>query len=337
MSSIQKKACKTLLLLLLIALQTQAGCYAESFVLRPHKPAFLETLNQYLMQTQNSSLIACLEQIVGLTPSLNLFFTTWNPKVIIIPARSADAPDRQPTQAVKALTANLLLFPSPFFFNQEERINEFVKLARAMNPDVLFLQEVWDNNSLNYLINRFADYHAVIMPSPLYNLSGLLILSRFKINHASSEIFPFTLSFNPEELIARKGILVAEIELNSQKVFLLDTHLYSSPPTAEYRPNPAQFSRLINLVNALPGYAIVGGDMNLPPGELEKLLHGPVVRDDCNLPTAGIPSRSKKLDYVLARGYEGLQAQVLATRVEWPVFFSDHSPVFAEVKFLPAH
>lgn len=337
MLSIRKIFYKILLMLLLVAFQPATSSWAEPEIIKPQRPLFLKTVNQYLQQAQRSSLIACLEQIIGLTPSINLFFTAGHPRVIIIPALASSTQGLKPGKIIRTITANLLLFPSPFFYDQEERIGEFVKLARSMNPDVIFLQEVWDNKSLNSLIKKFADYHAVLMPNPIFNLSGLLILSRFKINNASAEIFPFTLSFNPEELIARKGILIAEIELNGQKNFLLTTHLYSSPPGAEHRPNPEQFSHLIKLVNSLPGCAIVGGDMNLLPDELEKLLHGPIVRDDCNLPTAGNKRRTKKLDYILGKGNANLQAEVLATRLECPVMFSDHSPVFAEVKFLPEH
>ena len=155
----------------------------------------------------------------------------WRPSRRAIPASGRAAPQTKPGR-LRILTANTLLFPWPFYSDQAERIAEFAKLARSVSPDIIFLQEVWDNNSLRLLLARFPDYHAVIAPNPLFNLGGLMIFSRIAPVRATAESFPLTLNHNPEELIARKGILWAEISCSGRQIWLATTHLYSSAAKA---------------------------------------------------------------------------------------------------------
>ncbi len=322
-----------LLAVSLMLAMTQSATATTDHVVKPQRPAAMKAWKNVILRAGNSSFPAIIETLTGLTHTFNLLYTVGTPATLIIPADNLQIPlAEQSDKKLTALTANLILFPPPFFTNQFTRIDEFEKLARSLSPDVIFLQEVWDNASLHYLIKRFSDYHAVLMPHSLFNLSGLLILSRYKPLRATAEVFPLSYRHNPEELLARKGMLLVEISFADQSVWLVNTHLYSAPSEAAFRANPGQFQHLISRMKELPSIIVAGGDMNLQPAELEPMLSGGIVRDDCNLPTAGLPPRAKKLDYLLAKGNKTIAVEVLASRAEWPIRFSDHHAVFAEIR-----
>lgn len=321
------------LVLLLASMVAPAVAASRKYSLKPNLPLAFFASRSAIECFRDSGLPEVIDLIAGVTPLFNLIFTAGTPVTTVIPAKGVIRPAGHNELRLTALTANLLLFPAPFFFDQQEKIDEFTRLARSLNPDIIFLQEVWDNTSLQYLVNRFADYHAVLMPSPLFNHSGLLIFTRFLPESTTAEIFPLSMKHNPEELIARKGLLMARISFAGANVWLVDTHLYSAGLGASFKASFSQFNLMTNRISALAEPVVIGGDLNMIPQELVPLLADGIVRDDCNLPTAGGTRRSKKLDYVLARGSEQYAVQVLGSRAEWPVFFSDHSPVFAEIRF----
>ncbi len=324
--------------IVLVALITSATLSAKpKYSLKPDLPGLFYASRNAIEYFRNSGLPEVIDLISGATPLFNLIFTAGTPVTTIIPGTGEMRSAERRELRLTALTANLLLFPAPFFLDQQAKIDEFARLVRSLNPDVLFLQEVWDNESLQYLVKRFADYHAVLMPSPLFNHSGLLIFTRFMPESTSAAVFPLSMQHNPEELIARKGLLMAKIRFADTNIWLIDTHLYSAGLGAQFKASFSQFNLMAKQINALAEPVVIGGDMNMLPQELEPLLVDGIVRDDCNLPTAGGKRRSKKLDYVLSRGSERYAVQVLGSRAEWPVFFSDHSPVFAEIRFSTQH
>lgn len=301
---------------------------------KPERPLVLEYFRTLIISAEQAGLPELIDALTGFTHLINLLHTAGKQETMIIPAPGKVASQAQ-TGRLRILTANTLLFPWPFYSDQAERIEEFAGLARSVSPDIIFLQEVWDNNSLKILLKSFSDYHAVITPNPLFNLGGLVIFSRIMPARATAECFPLTLHHNPEELIARKGILWAEVSCNGRQVWLATTHLYSSPGNARFRPNPGQFRHLLKRMQAAPDLVIVGGDMNLQPEELESYLPENVLRDDCNLPTAGRKIQ-KKLDYVLACDKQNpADIKIFGSRVEWEKRFSDHHAVLAEVIFSP--
>ncbi|MDD3148545.1 MAG: endonuclease/exonuclease/phosphatase family protein, partial [Candidatus Riflebacteria bacterium] len=302
----------------------------NSFALKPDFPSALRELRQTFRALANSSLPLTLDYITGLSYLCNAFYTAGCPPTMVVSANDKKACTGRDSSKIKILTANTLFFPPPFFFDQREKADELVKLIRSYDPDIIFLQEVWDNNSLIYLIRKMPDYHAVLMPSPLFNRSGLLTLSRNMPECVSAELYPLTIRHNFEELLARKGLLTARITFAGQPIWLVNTHLYSAPPGAAFRFAFGQFKQMQKRILSCPGNVIAGGDLNLMPSELEPLLDG-IIRDNCNLPTAGFPQRKKKLDYLLAKSYGNTALELTGRRSEWPVFFSDHSPVYAEI------
>ncbi|OGK07584.1 MAG: hypothetical protein A2W80_04805 [Candidatus Riflebacteria bacterium GWC2_50_8] len=306
---------------------------AENFSLKPFKPPLMNRLSRLLGRAQRSRVLNRIDACMKVADIYELLAGTLSPTITVLPPVQNKKPGNRDSAEITALSANLILFPAPFFFNQQQRIAEFARCAHRLNPDFIFLQEVWDNNSLSMLIASFPDYYSAYMPGLGYNYSGLLILSRYPTKAVMARRFAVSLKHSIEELTAQKGWLLVESEVNGKTVHLLNTHLYSADPRSHYRPNLDQFSQVAATATNLPGRVIVGGDMNLRPEDVDARLPGNLLRDACNLPTAGYPTLSKKLDYILLKTDPTNKDLIKGQRVETPIRFSDHIPVFAEIIF----
>ena len=322
------------LLVLLVTSRYNPAAAASGFSLKPIRPPGMRRFAQLLERAQRSLVLRRIDALINVTGFFNLIALASSPHVAVIPpVNGKPAARRSDTGAITTLSANLLLFPMPFFFNQAQRIDAFVTSARQLDPDIIFLQEVWDNSSMALLITAFPDYYSIYAPGIGYNYSGLLILSRFPVRKAVAGRFAVSLRHNAEELVAQKGYLLIETTICGQHFHLLNTHLYSAHPSRSFRPNLAQFSHIADIVSNLPGQVILGGDMNLLPADLAARLPAAIVRDSCNLPTAGYPKLSQKLDYILARPHVGKEVIISSRRIDAPLRFSDHNPVYAEITF----
>lgn len=321
-----------LLILLLLSAASAASC-AESFSLKPFRPPLLNRLSRLLGRAQSSLVLSRVDAYMKVAYLYELLANTFSPTITVLPPVHNQHPGNHGSAAIKVLSANLILFPAPFFFNQQQRITEFAKCARRLDPDFIFLQEVWDNNSLGLLIAAFPDYYSAYMPGIGYNYSGLLILSRYPTKATMARRFAVSLKHSLDELTAQKGWLLVTSEIDGKPVYLLNTHLYSADPSVHYRPNLTQFSQVADLVKNLSGRGIVGGDMNLQPEEIDTRLPANLLRDGCSLPTAGYPTLTRKLDYILLKTDAGNKDLIKGHRVDTSMRFSDHSPVFAEITF----
>ncbi len=321
-----------LLLTILLFVSHNKASAAEPFSLSPIKPPIFNRGVRLLEKIQRSHLLQQIDALCRFARLYELAAAACSPEILIIPPVGDAGKIPAATSRIKVLSANLLLFPTPFFFNQEQRIDEFAKCVRELNPDIIFMQEVWDNTSLSLLIAALPDYYSIHSPGIGYNYSGLLTLSRFAPKRARIRRFSTSIRHSLEEFIAQKSILSVELAAGQHPLHLLNTHLYSAPPGRNYRPNVDQFKLLADIAKSVQGKTIVGGDMNLRPEELESLLPANLLRDNCHLPTAGYPHLSQKLDYIIAGSTSGL-ASVDGRRIDTPLRFSDHNPVFSEVSF----
>lgn len=234
---------------------------------------------------------------------------------------------KKPVSSLKILTANMLLFPQPFFDDQEERIKIFSTYARQLSPDLILLQEVWDNFSLALLNRLFYDYNCCFVPSALYNKSGLVIFSRHPIDKADFFRYRLSLHHNFEELIALKGYLAIKITINNRSAEVFNSHLYSAPLWVRHRPNFSQFIVLQNAVfKSSADICVLGGDMNLLPEEISTLKIDEIKTGNCLKPTAGGKKRTKKLDYIMLKTVKP-EAFFETGRAITGEEFSDHSPV----------
>ncbi|MBU1108261.1 MAG: endonuclease/exonuclease/phosphatase family protein [Candidatus Riflebacteria bacterium] len=322
------------LLILLITTGYNSLEAANSFSLKPIRPPGLSRIARFLGRAQRSLVLDRIDALISATGFYDLIAAANMPKVTVIaPVINKRQKEKDDTVAIKALSINMLLFPVPFFFNQAQRIAAFARSARQLDPDIIFLQEVWDNNSLALLIAAFPGYYSIYTAGIGYNYSGLLILSRFPAKKASAKRFAVSLKHNVEELIAQKGFILVETTIRGQPFYLLNTHLYSADRSKLYRPNLVQFSRVADIVENLPAAAIIGGDMNLIPADLEARIPDDIVRDNCDLSTAGYPKPTQKLDYIMVRPHHGKTATVNSRRIDAPLRFSDHTPIYAEIYF----
>ncbi|NLF98063.1 MAG: hypothetical protein GX569_15125 [Candidatus Riflebacteria bacterium] len=306
----------------------------DSFSLRPVRPPAFKRLSRLLEKAQSSPLLNTVDTLMRLSGIYEIAAACSNPRIVILPpAVRADRASSDNTGSIRILSANLLLFPAPVVFDQEQRIAEFAKCVRSLNPDIILTQEVWDNRSLGLLIAALPDYYSIFSPGIGYNHSGLLTLSRFAPETCIMQRFPTSLQHSLEELMAQKSILQTTLKYDGQILHLFNTHLYSAAPHKRYRPNLRQFKLLADTIDHLSGRTIVGGDMNLLPADLKILMPKSLQFEGCNLPTAGYPSLKRKLDYILAGNRSG-QTVISGRRIDPPRRFSDHNPVFAEIKFV---
>ncbi|MGM0599692.1 MAG: endonuclease/exonuclease/phosphatase family protein [Candidatus Rifleibacteriota bacterium] len=237
-------------------------------------------------------------------------------------------------KSLKIITANLYLFPPPLLKEQKKRISYFVNSIKRLDPEIILLQEVWDKNSIVEIARLLPDYNLSFKTSGLYNRSGLLTLCKYKIQHAQFIPYPLSIRHKIEELLAQKGLLKTDIELDGHKISIFNTHLYSSSPRHSYRPNFNQFELLKRTVSSFSSdLKILGGDFNLKPHEIGKLIEADFLRGSCNLPTAGGIRRTKKLDYIMVVSQKPLKTRLATRRLETEQMFSDHSAVFGRIIF----
>jgi len=168
------------------------------------------------------------------------------------------------------------------------------KKIKEINPDVLFLQEVdikshrtsnvdqaqfiLDNTELNY------GYYASQWKSwyiPSNNIkhinTGNLILSKYPMKNAKRYSLPLIKSQNlvVQYFYLKRNFLVADIELNNNKIKLLNTHLsaFASDETKTRQVN--QIEDFTNNLNQNKEKFILGGDFNLIPPQSKKVKDFP--------------------------------------------------------------
>lgn len=325
---------KMILLILCIYLFTAvaSGASASSRSLIPQKPFWLTALEKRVNILKNAQTLLFFDDLLQASGLLESVFSLLKFDTAVIEPQRASS-RRMAGHSVKVVTANMLLFPPPFFFNQAERIKEFAKSVADLSPDIIMLQEVWDINCLHLIAKEFPDYWMTFSSAIPINFSGLVTLSRLPVTKAYTQKYAPSLRFNFEELLAFKGFIVTTVTSGDHQFDIINSHLYSASPSQKYRPNCVQFMRLQNLVIKSDKPVIFGGDMNLLPEEINRLLLPEFIANSCMLPTAGLRKRTKKLDWLFV--YPGKQhaASLESGRLEWPVEFSDHSPVYGKIIF----
>lgn len=128
---------------------------------------------------------------------------------------------------LKILDWNIKMLPYPIGNGYLRKIRNYVD---KVDPDVICFQECFSCVTMNKrrLVNLFKDYNYVMSPISLSifkgTCSGLLILSKYKINEYIFESFH---SCNSEDCIANKGILGVRIK-NTWIITLHLQHEYTS-------------------------------------------------------------------------------------------------------------
>lgn len=311
-----------------LTLITGAFCNAGERTLKPPDRKILREIDQRINLFRSSLTGRMLNRVLFQTGLYHAFWWRRPPHVF------KRCEGRKQQQELKVVTANLLLFPPPLADGQEKQIEDFANAIRSFDPDVILLQEVWDNNSIILLADIFAGYNMVFSPASIYNRSGLVTFSRHEIVSAEFIMFPMQIHHNAEELLAQKGFLLTRLKAGTGEMMVINTHLYSAPIEKAYRPNPRQFLFLQKAaMNSGKIPLLVGGDLNLKPDEMRRNLLLKLVPDNCQLPTAGLPERTQKLDHILFWAPAGLNYKFSAGRAPDAVKFSDHAAIMGTLKF----
>jgi endonuclease/exonuclease/phosphatase family metal-dependent hydrolase len=235
---------------------------------------------------------------------------------------------------IKILTSNMFFLPQPFAENHKKRIKLLVEIIKKERPDLVALQEVWTNYWVLEIIKLLPEYNASFSFNPLFNRSGLLTLSKWKINKSIFFQYPMWLDFRFEELLAGKGFLETEIQINNTKVGFINTHLYSAHAEMSIKPNYDQLPTLTKYLKTKKTPLIVSGDLNLEPAYVYKVMGQDFIHGKNMKPTAG-NRLHRKLDYILLRQNSAKTSFVSEKRVLTPRL-SDHVPVVAKIKLIPS-
>jgi endonuclease/exonuclease/phosphatase family metal-dependent hydrolase len=218
-------------------------------------------------------------------------------------------------------------------------------VIRAMNPDIVALQEVdvrWSSRS------EFADQAAVIARelgmevrfAPIYDIPdtgvarparqfGVAVLSKHPVVRFSNH--PQTRHSTQDPAAAPRpqpGLLEVVLDVHGRHVRVFNTHL-------DYRPDPAvrrrQVTEMLEVMGIWDGPMIVFGDLNAGPAapELQPLfarLRDVWPRGSDPGMTMPATAPTKRIDYVL------VSDDIRIARVAVPVTTaSDHRPVLAEL------
>lgn len=116
----------------------------------------------------------------------------------------------------------------------EPRLNEIVKYLKNKNDDILCLQEVFTESATQILIEGLKKQYPHIVHNVGKNViginSGLMLLSKFPIEHLEFETFTSRTGFNQ---LSQKGVLGAIVTTPSnKKIVITNAHLDAGGDTA---------------------------------------------------------------------------------------------------------
>lgn len=262
----------------------------------------------------------------------NLFWGYRQQKVVILPPTKKYISKNKMELVI--LTANMFLLPEPFSSNQFQRIKRLKSIIEKEKPDLITLQEVWSNEKLSEIINTFPNYYRIFSISPLYNMSGLIVLSKHRVVNAEKIIFPTSLEYNLQEIIAQKGFINATVKIASTSINFLSTHLYSAGTKAKLKPNYEQFPDIIAYIQNLQFPTIAAGDFNIIPSAIEKLNKNQLIVSSNREYTSGIRPH-RKLDYIMIAP----KHLTVSYFVDKPIVkprISDHLPLLSTINFRKA-
>ncbi len=241
------------------------------------------------------------------------------------------------------------------------RLEHLAQMLASYGTTVLCLQEIQQNAYIPLLRRWLPQYaHLALQRNRFAPTGGLVTCSQMPL--ASSQFVAYQnrgrqWSAGFGDWALRKGILCSEIEIETQRIIVLNTHLQANygggwhPKNAFARIQRDQARELAAMIRAQPTDALViaCGDFNFPRGVplYEEFVQqsgvtDPLARDP--RPTyRPLPLMSSKwaipLDYVFMRGLAGtaqVRADILPlenSNARWPHqrFLTDHSAVILEV------
>jgi len=190
------------------------------------------------------------------------------------------------------LPVRRLLVPYDFSTDREVRLERFIEAVRSCEPEVILLQEIFERSVVSKLEAHLPGYTVLTSGASdltgTFNASGLVTLTRLPVrNLRYREFSALPPGSRPYELMARKGVLAADVEVDGVTTTILNVHLYgSSFPESAVRTRLDQLAEVLAFVRGLEASdrrVLVGGDFNIARDDLASTLpegwqvseHGP--------------------------------------------------------------
>jgi len=181
------------------------------------------------------------------------------------------------------LPVRRLLVPYEFSTDREERLERFIQAVRSCEPEVVLLQEVFERAVVSKLAAHLPGYTVLTSGASdftgTFNASGLVTLTRLPVDNIRyREFSALPPGSRPYELMARKGLLAVDVEVDGVLTTILNVHLYgSSFPETAVRTRLNQLSEVLAFVRGLEAAdrrVLVGGDFNIARDDLASTLPG---------------------------------------------------------------
>lgn len=131
-----------------------------------------------------------------------------------------------------------------------DRRQILIDAIRALNPDILCLQEATDEKLLSTLS------YPTCLQAPI---GGLAILSRFPAKTNRVETYRTASALEPY----RRQVLLAELDIGDGSLWAVTTHL--AWQAADEPTRISQVEELLKLVEPLPDHLLLSGDFNAEP------------------------------------------------------------------------
>ncbi len=177
---------------------------------------------------------------------------------------------------LKILTWNIYMLPRQIMYtHQLQRADSIVKRLHEQNPDIIILQEVFDQKAKNILVKGLQkNYPYYVGPGykRLFKLSsGVMVFSKFEID---CEDMVHYKDCKAVDCWAKKGGLFADIKLkNNQSIHIIGTHMQSKKGWLydQIRNKQLKLIKSLAEVNKQTDVPIIfAGDFNISP---EDSLH----------------------------------------------------------------
>lgn len=243
---------------------------------------------------------------------------------------------------IKILNLNAWLLPLRLSVHNNKRINRIFEIIKEKDPDIITFQEVWDASYLDQFARLLSDYFLLCRPNWIFNKSGLMTFTKFRVVSNKLHYFKPTSKYNFFEKKAKKGFLVTRINFYGKQIDIVNAHLHEHIPwLPERNVAELQFEEMENVLKKAKKPAIICGDLNLPFKDVERLktvVKLPNKKSEVTLTTKNhycnkglnktfVPRR--QLDYVMYIE-NGIKMSVKINVLK-KERVSDHLPIYAEV------
>ena len=216
-----------------------------------------------------------------------------------------------------------------FYTNGRLNLEASAKMIEESGADIIGLQEVsrgwliWGGaDTLLWLSQRLnMPYISGPTADPQW---GNAILSRYPLSDIQIKLLP------PDDLLIKRGLIQAHIEIGSEKINIIVTHFYHRPDQSEIREQQA--AEIIKNLQSHE-YAVLLGDLNATPDskEMQMLADSGLVdlANEIETPptfTFYSAAPDQQIDYIwITKNLKASNFQIIKSTI------SDHFPVFSSI------